>query len=114
MSALAEAVARVDVVRLSDVNKRATILRLTTRDGAICLKAGAAGGEQALEIVEAETNGCSFSFGVVADYLAEMLDVWPGDAELGVQQSAPSSPILFMADERLSESHLIMPSVLKS
>ena len=112
--ALAEAVARVDIVRLSDVNKRATILRLTTRDGAICLEAGAAGGEQALEIVEAETRGCSFSFGVVADYLAEMLDVWPGDAELGVQQSSPSSPILFMADERPSESHLIMPSVLKS
>ena len=114
VSALAEAVARVDVVRLSDVNKRATILRLTTRDGAICLEAGAAAGEQALEIVEAETSGCSFSFGVVADYLAEMLDVWPGDAELGVQQSSPSSPILFMADERPSESHLIMPSVLKS
>ena len=114
VSALAEAVARVDVVRLSDVNKCATILRLTTRDGAICLEAGAAGGEQALEIVEAETSGCSFSFGVVADYLAEMLDVWPGDAELGVQQSSPSNPILFMADERPCESHLIMPSVMKS
>jgi DNA polymerase-3 subunit beta len=71
---LAEAVARVDIVRLSDVNKSAPILRLTTRDGAICLEAGAAGGEQALETVEAQTNGCSLSFGVVADYLAEMLD----------------------------------------
>ena len=47
-------------------------------------------------------------------YLAEMLDAWPKDAELGVQQSGPSNPILFMADERPSESHLIMPSVLKS
>lgn len=111
---LAEAVARVDIVRLSDVNKRAPILRLTTRDGAICLEAGAAGGEQALETVEAQTNGCFLSFGVAADYLAEMLDAWPKDAELGVQQSSPSSPILFMADERPSESHLIMPSVLKS
>jgi DNA polymerase III subunit beta len=112
--ALAEAVARVGIVRLSDVNKRAPILRLTTRDGTICLEAGAAGGEQALETVEAQTNGCSLSFGVAADYLAEMLDAWPRDAELGVQQSAPSNPILFMADERPSESHLIMPSVLKS
>ena len=83
----------MDIVRLSDVNKRAPILRLTTRDGAICLEAGAAGGEQALETVEAQTNGCSLSFGVVADYLAEMLDAWPGDAELGVQQSAPASLI---------------------
>ena len=40
--------------------------------------------------------------------------MWPKDAELGVQQSAPSNPILFMTDERPSESHLIMPSVLKS
>jgi DNA polymerase III subunit beta len=111
---LAEAVARVGIVRLSDVNKGAPILRLTTGDGAICLEAGAAGGEQALETVEAQTNGCSLSFGVVADYLAEMLDAWPKDAELGVQQSGPEAPILFMADERPSESHLIMPSVLKS
>jgi DNA polymerase-3 subunit beta len=112
---LAEAVARVGIVRLTDVNKRAPILHLSTRGGAICLEAGVAGGEQALETVDAQiTDGCALSFGVVADYLAETLDAWPRDAELGVQQSGPEAPILFMADERPSESHLIMPSILKS
>jgi DNA polymerase III subunit beta len=108
--ALAEAVARVDVVRLSDAEKRTPILRFAISDGAIHLEAGAADRMRAVETVEAKTNGQPISFGINAGFLADTLAALPKDSELGVQQRETAHAVLFTVDDRPGEAHVVMPS----
>jgi DNA polymerase-3 subunit beta len=110
--ALAEAVARVDVVRLSDAEKRTPILRFAIADGAIHLEAGAADRMRAVETVEAKTNGRPISFGINAGFLADALAALPKDSELGVQQREKAQAVLLTVEERPGEAHVVMPAAL--
>ena len=110
--ALAEALGRATTVYLGDTSagRMAPTATLTFKGGSINLEAGIRGNEQAVEVVDAETNGHDISFTVNAQYLADMLGAWPETVAVGVQQADPSKPILFTAADRPEMTHVIMPA----
>jgi DNA polymerase-3 subunit beta len=110
--AMSEAVERAAVVHLGQANpnKLAPIMRLSTGDGVVQLRAGVAGNEEADEVVEADTNGHQLSLSVNASYLAQMLRVWPEDSVVGVHQAAADRAILFAAADRPHVRHVLMPT----
>ena len=92
-----------------DINKQAPVARIDTGNNAIRLEMGEAASERANEMVEAETNGHDLSIAMNADYLSEMLGVWPETVTLSIEQHNPAAPILFTAAERPDMTHVIMP-----
>ena len=109
--ALAEAVERAAVVYVgADIAKRVPIMELATKDGAIHLKAGVAGNEQAIEAIDAETNGHGVDFTINSNYLSDMLGVWPENVAVGMSQEEASKPVVFVAAERPEQIHVIMPT----
>jgi DNA polymerase-3 subunit beta len=113
--AVAEAAKRASVVYLGETNlhRKTPVARVSVADGRIKLEAGNPGDEQALEVVEAEAAHHDLSFNVHAEYLTEMLAVWPDTVAIGVQQAMPGAPILFAAEERPDMIHVIMPQISK-
>ena len=111
--ALSEALKRASAVYLGlgakDINKQAPVARIDTGNNAIRLETGEGASERASETVEAETNGHDLSIAMNADYLAEMLGVWPETVTLSIEQHNPAAPILFTAAERPDMTHVIMP-----
>jgi len=110
--ALTEALERAVVVFATITEKTAPAVRLSRGDGAINLDAGRAGAETGREVVEAEVNGTDFDVGVVHRYLADMLRVWPEDAEVNLIHSGGMSPTLWRSASAPEQTHLIMPTRL--
>jgi DNA polymerase-3 subunit beta len=111
-AALAEAVQRASVV-YAGTDVKGPSAHVMAAGDVIKLRAGAAGGNDAAEEVEAEVRdlGPDFKpeFKVNSRYLGEMLAKWPETAEVEIAWGGLGSPILFTSPAVPEQTHVIMP-----
>lgn len=112
--ALAEALSRATAVFMGkpEASKKRPVVKLAASDGALTLHAGAPGSERGKESVDAELSDPEMEFAVTADYLAEMLKLWPEDTALQVQSPSGKYGALFHSEAHPNTLHVIMPNAL--
>lgn len=111
--ALAEALSRATAVFMGepDASKKRPVVKLAAVDGAITLFAGQLGSERGKESVDADLSDPEMEFAVTADYLAEMLKLWPEDTALQIQSPTGSYGVMFHSESHPNTLHVIMPNV---
>lgn len=105
--ALREAVERADIVYGSDTKWPEA--RFNIGENGATLSMGDADKEQVVEDLDVEVHSPSAPFRVHSKHLAEMLKLWPEDAQIDIQVGEPSKPILFTSKAYSSIQHVMMP-----
>lgn len=111
---LSEAIDRVSVVYRGDVSleTRIPFTGFKAADNGIELQCGARAHDQATETIEAETNGTALEFRTNPQHMIDMLQRWPENVNVDVQQEKELAPVLFTSPDLPEQLALVMPSAI--
>lgn len=104
---LAEAVERAGVV-YTGTDEKYPGIKFVAGAAGVDLVSGILGGDEAVEDVAAEVHDRGDAFILNANWLAEMLKIWP-DIDIDVQTNGVRGPVLFTAKDAPDQKHIIMP-----
>lgn len=105
---LSEAVARAALVYAGGNNQR-PVIRCSVNGGTLDLSSGDGGTDHGTESIDATDHQSGATFGIAANYLSQMVDLWPPKSRIVFQTEGAGRPVMLTSADAPNQTHVIMP-----